>query len=83
MRAWTIGGLLIVRAAVGASSGGLPTGPETPSATDLLRAEHMATEAKRRLTPPPSSGRPTWKYGGEGWGGAPGDHVDEPHAPRR
>jgi hypothetical protein len=41
-------------------------GPETPRATDLLRAQRMADEARKRLTVP--TGRNGgWVKGGGGW----------------
>ena len=44
----------------------LGSGPETPRATDLLRAQRMADEARKRLTIPPGRER-GWAQGGGGW----------------
>jgi hypothetical protein len=40
---------------------------ETPRATDLLRAERMAEEVRRRLELPPLRDVGGWKRGGDGW----------------
>ena len=45
--------------------------PETPRATDLLRAEKLATEAEKRLQLP-ARRAPGWRRGGAGWD-EPGD----------
>jgi len=42
-------------------------GAETPRATDLLRAEKLAEQAKRRLRLPAKRG-PGWLHGGSAWG---------------
>ncbi|HXJ33476.1 MAG TPA: hypothetical protein VMS22_05490, partial [Candidatus Eisenbacteria bacterium] len=42
-------------------------GPESPRATDVLRAEKMADEARRRLELPVPPSRHGWARGG-GWG---------------
>jgi hypothetical protein len=39
---------------------------ETPRATDLLRAEKLATEAEKRLQLP-ARRAPGWRRGGGGW----------------
>jgi hypothetical protein len=41
---------------------------ETPRATDLLRAERMAEEVRRRLEMPAPREISRWKRGGAGWG---------------
>jgi hypothetical protein len=48
---------------------GATTGPsgETPTAADLLRAEHRAREAAERLQMPPRPAVQRWKRGGDGW----------------
>jgi hypothetical protein len=40
---------------------------ETPTAADLLRAEHRAREAAQRLQIPPRPVVQRWKRGGDGW----------------
>ncbi len=40
---------------------------ETPRATDLLRAERLADEVRRRLELPPVRIDAGWRRGGEGW----------------
>ena len=40
---------------------------ETPRATDLLRAERMAEDVRRRLELPAARELSRWKRGGEGW----------------
>jgi hypothetical protein len=40
---------------------------ETPRATDLLRAERLAEEVRRRLELPPPHVEATWRHGGHGW----------------
>jgi len=40
---------------------------ETPRATDLLRAERMAEEVRRRLELPSVRDVGGWKRGGDGW----------------
>jgi hypothetical protein len=44
-------------------------GREAPRATDLLRAEKLAEQARRRLEKPRSTTREGWLRGGSGWGG--------------
>jgi hypothetical protein len=53
-------------------------GREAPRATDLLRAERLAEQARKRLEMPAprSSG---WKHGGTGWGEP---EATEPREPR-
>jgi hypothetical protein len=66
MRALLLATILLARTTGGAPGGGLPSGAETPSAADLLRAKRMAEEASRRLqVRPPKRG--TWVSGGGGW----------------
>jgi hypothetical protein len=48
---------------------------EAPRATDLLRAERLADQARKRLEMP-SHHRGGWKHGGSAWG------EDEPHDAR-
>src|SRR5262249_61609449 len=45
---------------------------ETPRATDLLRAERLAEEVRRRLEMPAVKEISRWKRGGEGWRGRGG-----------
>jgi hypothetical protein len=40
---------------------------ETPRATDLLRAERLADEVRRRLELPPVHVEAGWRRGGQGW----------------
>ena len=40
---------------------------ETPRATDLLRAERLADDIRRRLELPPARAEAAWRHGGEGW----------------
>jgi hypothetical protein len=40
---------------------------ETPRATDLLRAERLADEVRRRLELPPARVEAGWRRGGQGW----------------
>jgi hypothetical protein len=40
---------------------------ETPRATDLLRAERLADEVRRRLELPPPHVEAGWRHGGQGW----------------
>ena len=53
-------------------------GRESPRATDLLRAEKLADQARRRLETPRSSAHEGWLHGGSGWGEP--EHADA--APR-
>jgi hypothetical protein len=47
---------------------------EAPRATDLLRAEKLADQARKRLEMPSSQHRARWKHGGAAWGA----EVNEP-----
>ena len=58
-----VGGLLSSRALAVVDQ---PRG-ETPRATDLLRAERLAEEVRRRLEMPAVKEISRWKRGGEGW----------------
>jgi len=40
---------------------------ETPRATDLLRAERLAEDVRRRLELPPTHVEAQWRHGGHGW----------------
>jgi len=40
---------------------------ETPRATDLLRAERLADDVRRRLELPPTRAAAGWRPGGAGW----------------
>jgi hypothetical protein len=66
MHVLLVASILLARTIIRAPSDGLPSGTETPRATDLLRAKRMADEASRRLqaSPPRRGG---WVRGGEGW----------------
>ena len=44
-----------------------PPRSETPRATDLLRAERLADEVRRRLELPPVHVEAGWRRGGQGW----------------
>jgi hypothetical protein len=44
-----------------------PPNSETPRATDLLRAERLADEIRRRLELPPVRSESAWRRGGQGW----------------
>jgi hypothetical protein len=67
-------------------------GREAPRATDLLRAERLAEQARKRLEMPRPHGG-GWKRGGAGWGddAGPEGHdrrdviidVNPPHKQRR
>jgi hypothetical protein len=60
----------------------LGSGPETPRATDLLRAQRMADEARKRLTITPGRER-GWAQGGSGWARGTGKpHETLPIRPR-
>ena len=66
MHVLLIATIFLARAATSGPAGGLPSGAETPSATDLLRAKRMADEAARRLqVRQPKRG--SWVAGGGGW----------------
>ena len=52
---------------LGASAALQPPGAETPRATDLLRAERLADEVRRRLELPPARAEAGWRRGGQGW----------------
>jgi hypothetical protein len=58
-----IGGCWVLRASAALQ----PPGAETPRATDLLRAERLADEVRRRLELPPARAEATWRHGGQGW----------------
>lgn len=53
--------------AFGAAAAVQPPGAETPRATDLLRAERLADDVRRRLELPPVRPDAAWRHGGEGW----------------
>jgi hypothetical protein len=53
---------------------------ETPTAADLLRAEHRAREAAQRLRMPPRPAVQRWKRGGDGWLRSLEAEVTEPTA---
>jgi len=75
MHAFLIATILLARATTAGPSTGLPTSPETPSATDLLRAKRMADEAARRLqVRPPKRG--SWVSGGGEWQQRPSSTGD-------
>jgi hypothetical protein len=57
-----VGGVALL---LGDSSGARAPG-ETPRATDLLRAEKLATETEKRLQLP-ARRPPGWRRGGSGW----------------
>jgi hypothetical protein len=44
-----------------------PPSTETPRATDLLRAERLAEDVRRRLELPPVRVEAGWRRGGQGW----------------
>jgi hypothetical protein len=50
-----------------ATTGMPPPRGETPRATDLLRAERLADDVRRRLELPPARAEVGWRAGGEGW----------------
>jgi hypothetical protein len=52
---------------LGASAALQPPSSETPRATDLLRAERLAEEVRRRLELPPVRVEAGWRRGGQGW----------------
>jgi len=54
----------------------LPRGGEAPSATDLLRAEKLAEQARKRLR---QTARPTarWAHGGSGFGDGPREQTEK------
>ena len=52
--------------AVAATGVQAPLG-ETPRATDLLRAERLADDVRRRLELPPPRATVGWRVGGGGW----------------
>ena len=59
--------------ALATTGAGRPTldGRETPRATDLLRAEKLAEQARKRLELP-GKRAVGWKRGGKGWDDGPG-----------
>ena len=66
MHVLLIATILFARTATSGPAGGLPSGAETPSAADLLRAKRLADEAARRLqVRPPKRG--SWVQGGGDW----------------
>jgi hypothetical protein len=72
--------ILLARTTTPPPAGGLPTGAEAPSATDLLRAKRMADDAARRLqVRPPKRG--SWPPGGGGW--TPSSSAPDPLPARR
>ena len=52
-------------------------GSEAPRATDLLRAEKLAEQARKRLATP-ARRHPGWQRGGSGWN-EPGSVTPETH----
>ncbi len=50
-----------------AATGPDPARGETPRATDLLRAERLADEVRRRLELPAAPVETGWRHGGAGW----------------
>lgn len=66
MHALLLGTILLARTAKPPPATALPSGPEAPRATDLLRAKRMADEARKRLDPSPGRDR-GWVQGGSGW----------------
>jgi hypothetical protein len=52
---------------LGASAALAPPSSETPRATDLLRAERLSEEVRRRLELPPVRAEVEWRHGGQGW----------------
>ena len=52
-------------------------GREAPRATDLLRAERLAEQARKRLEMPRPHGS-GWKRGGTGWGEDDASATQEP-----
>ena len=88
MSTTAMGGLLLVLTGVPSLAGARePRAAETPRATDLLRAERLAEQARGRLELPRK--RPArWAHGGDGWDAAepaaPPPHVTiHVGAPRR
>jgi hypothetical protein len=51
----------------GASAALAPPGSETPRATDLLRAQRLSEEVRRRLELPAVRTPVEWRHGGQGW----------------
>jgi len=72
----SLSAFLVISVFAATSPTSLPTGPESPRATDVLRAEKMADEARRRLELPAPSSHHGWARGG-GWGSG------KPKAPER
>ena len=52
---------------IGAAAALQPPSSETPRATDLLRAERLSDEVRRRLELPPARAEIQWLHGGQGW----------------
>jgi hypothetical protein len=77
--------ILLARTIIRAPADGLPSGTETPRATDLFRAKRMADEAAGRLqVRPPKRGG--WVQGGGGWArgaGSPEPKHEKPELPTR
>lgn len=71
----TCGGALL--ASFAHAAGG---GAATPRATDLLTAQHAASQAKKRLQLPVSRGA-GWVAGGDGFGHRGGDKPPEEREP--
>ncbi len=61
--------MLMLGGLLGSRAVGLVDQPrsETPRATDLLRAERMAEDVRRRLELPQPREISRWKRGGDGW----------------
>jgi hypothetical protein len=53
----------------------LPRGGEAPTATDLLRAEKMAEQARQRLRQP-ARAKARWAHGGSGFGDGPRERTE-------
>src|SRR5437773_2508508 len=49
---------------------------EAPRATDLLRAEKLADQARKRLEMPATQHRARWKHGGAAWGAEVSEPVE-------
>jgi hypothetical protein len=74
--------ILLARTTAAGPTDGLPSGGETPRASDLFRAKRMADEAAGRLqVRPPKRG--SWVRGGGGWTRGTGDLDPELPTPAR
>ena len=75
----TLVAMVLVSVVAGPASAGRPRlrGPEAPRATDLLRAERLAEQARKRLEMPRPHGS-GWKRGGTGWGEDDASATQEP-----